>query len=443
VSIISSEKRRESKIILLLAVFLLLVLFFIMPPVLEGLFFIISGKASQVVSGLFNIAGGLSYFYAGQSASQIAMGSTITLYAYWSGNASLDYAWIATNETGAWENKSIYGSPVKMSGFSGWSNFTWDNPSFSGNAYWRICANTTQGNMNCTQIMNFNVIMPAPPIHPGVEGVSGGGPKAPGLAADFTVDKDFLKASVKQGETVVEHVKVNNTGGTTLSFNLSVDALGKSVMLSDYSFTLLPGESKSIAVAFIPRDDVLPDIYTGSLVVKAGNITKSVMLVMETKPRKSLFDIYVNLEKTSLEAVRGEEVEADILMYNFGEIKPTSITLYYSLRDFNGRDLFYNREAMSVEEQKLVKRSIKIPEDAELGFYQFYARVEYGNQTAASGGLIKVVEEKPEIPKAEYGVDYLAIMILLAAIIASITVLIWKIRKHRKERLPFRDQRDF
>ncbi|MEA3255725.1 MAG: hypothetical protein U9Q22_07830 [Candidatus Altiarchaeota archaeon] len=81
------------------------------------------------------------------------------LEANWTDNLELDYAWLATNETGSWENKSgIYNSPQALSGTQDWSNFTWTNLSFTqGQLGWRIYANDTSGNENLTPIMTLGV----------------------------------------------------------------------------------------------------------------------------------------------------------------------------------------------------------------------------------------------------------------------------------------------
>jgi len=388
---------------------------------LEGLF-IISGKASEIINSIFIInAVPPEYSSVSQSASVIESGNPIILSAYWSGNSQLDYAWLATNETGAWENNTgAYGSPMKMSGFSGWSNFTWNNPSFLGAVYWKICANESSGNMNCTPTMDFQVVegTPAPP---GVQG--GGGPVSP-KNASFAVDEEFLKISVKQGETVLAHLKINNTGETALDFFLTVENMNKSVMLSEDSFTLNPGESKTITVAFTAREDTAPEIYAGRLIINAGNITKAVMLIMAVKPRKSLFDLYVSLPEIPLVVIRGQEVEADILMYNFGEIRPVDVILYYSLRDFESRDIIFSHETIAVEEQKIAKRNIRIPEGLELGFYLFYAKIEYNNQTATSSGLINVVEKK-EI-KEPYISYWIAAGFAAVAIISLLMLVFWR-----------------
>ena len=80
------------------------------------------------------------------------------LHAYWIDNYQLGYAWLATNETGNWENKTGYSSPMQLSGIESWSNFTWLNNTFTpGNLYWRIYANDSFGNENVTDIKWIDV----------------------------------------------------------------------------------------------------------------------------------------------------------------------------------------------------------------------------------------------------------------------------------------------
>jgi|GEM_PF-5511487 len=66
---------------------------------------------------------------------------------------ALSHAILSTNESGAWANYTgQYGSPASLgtSNTWTWSNFTWENSSFSGDLYWQIWYNDTSGNWNRT-----------------------------------------------------------------------------------------------------------------------------------------------------------------------------------------------------------------------------------------------------------------------------------------------------
>lgn len=78
----------------------------------------------------------------------------------------LDYAILATNETGAWANKTTYGSPMDMEHVTvwTWSNFSWVNESMTIGSVvqWRIYYNDTSGNENVTGILDFEILPPSP-----------------------------------------------------------------------------------------------------------------------------------------------------------------------------------------------------------------------------------------------------------------------------------------
>ena len=91
-------------------------------------------------------------------------GGTAELYAQGWDGTGLDYAWLETNETGVFENKTgAYGSPMDLNDASRtwvWSNFTWSNPSIAPGeqVWWRIWYNDTSGNVNVTDYLNFTII---------------------------------------------------------------------------------------------------------------------------------------------------------------------------------------------------------------------------------------------------------------------------------------------
>jgi hypothetical protein len=100
------------------------------------------------------------WFNQSQNASLINQGDAVKLSAYWTDDVALNTAILATNETGAWANKTAnYSSPMLISGTGNWSNFTWNNASVASGTLvgWRIYANDTSGNWNVTGILAFNV----------------------------------------------------------------------------------------------------------------------------------------------------------------------------------------------------------------------------------------------------------------------------------------------
>jgi hypothetical protein len=96
------------------------------------------------------------------NTTSIYTGEPVLIYANWSDETNLDYAWLSTNETGVWFNYTdgTYGSPIdiNLTADETWSNFTWDNDTFvTGVVAWKIYANDSIGNENVTGETTFNV----------------------------------------------------------------------------------------------------------------------------------------------------------------------------------------------------------------------------------------------------------------------------------------------
>ncbi|MEM0242848.1 MAG: PQQ-binding-like beta-propeller repeat protein [Candidatus Aenigmatarchaeota archaeon] len=95
--------------------------------------------------------------FIGQNRSWIGVGESLLIFGKWNDNYDLDYAWLETNENGSWENVSYV--KLNLEDNLIWSNFTWRNPEVIAGSWisWRICANDTSNNINCSQIYSFFV----------------------------------------------------------------------------------------------------------------------------------------------------------------------------------------------------------------------------------------------------------------------------------------------
>ncbi|MBN2251837.1 MAG: hypothetical protein JW724_07175 [Candidatus Altiarchaeota archaeon] len=94
-----------------------------------------------------------------QNNTNVYKNDSTVLQANWSEDVGLNKSWLATNETGTWENKSgTYGSPAILYGTTYWSNYTWTKTTFTpGKFSWRIYANDTSGNVNETPVYTLIV----------------------------------------------------------------------------------------------------------------------------------------------------------------------------------------------------------------------------------------------------------------------------------------------
>jgi hypothetical protein len=260
---------------------------------------------------------------------------------------------------------------------------------------------------------------PEPGPGPGI----GGGV---GRVYNFTVDKDIIKVKLRQGETVLEYLEITNNGDDVLEFELEViNGVNDYITLSEREFVLEKGQSRMITVAFTLAENGHVDVYSGRIVIRAGPVERHVIAIMEVREREALFDIQVDLADVPLIAYPGDQVSGNIYMYNFGDLQPVDVELFYSLRDFDGNDLLFNHETMAIVQQKAVVRKIRIPDDIEPEYYLFYASLKYDNQTVTSSGLIRVLSHEMRVePIFDLTIIIIGIIIIIVAVVLQ--VFLWR-----------------
>ncbi len=146
-----------------------------------------------------------SYSDLAQSNSTLYQGDTNYLTAVWTDNVQLKTAKLETNETGVWENKTTYGSPLSLKGNYSLVNFSWSNSSVSAGTVigWRIWASDRSNNWAVTSTMNFTII---PKIY------------------NFTVTPSSDSFSVQNDTYIDRNYTLINTGNQPLSITCSDNA---------------------------------------------------------------------------------------------------------------------------------------------------------------------------------------------------------------------------
>lgn len=86
-------------------------------------------------------------------------GDLINLSVNWSDDWGLSLAWLSTNESGVWENKTGYSSFQNLSGVLNQSIFNWSNVSIipGESVYWKVYANDSLGNLNVSSEKGFEI----------------------------------------------------------------------------------------------------------------------------------------------------------------------------------------------------------------------------------------------------------------------------------------------
>ncbi|MEM5804282.1 MAG: right-handed parallel beta-helix repeat-containing protein [Candidatus Aenigmatarchaeota archaeon] len=163
--------------------------------------------------------------------------SNINLAVHWEDSTcNVSYVTLSTNETGAHENKSAYGSPLQAGWKSNWTNFSWWNESVKNRwINWFVWANDSAGNWNYSTNATF---LADPCTTESV--VTGGSPGGGGLGG--AEPYSCSKASLVYTFNGVPAGTYTNANYTKYCHDIRLDSFYKSVAGSA-KFTFRPLDS--------------------------------------------------------------------------------------------------------------------------------------------------------------------------------------------------------
>lgn len=396
----------------------------------EGFYFLIIAFSFLFISLSIleiNAIDFLSPFYNGLvgvgviSNAQIYINSPLnTTYSFNSGEDYTLYLNVSSNF-----NLSSWRYSLNGAGYVFFTPNTTFNAAESSNEL-VVFANDTGGNVFNKSVVFFVSVNPG-----SVTGApSGGGASS---LPKFELDKDLIKVSIKQGETERQKLVIKNTGNTVLKISIDLKNLGRFVVLSENDFYLKSGESKTIYLDFFAVEQQKPDVYTGNIIITAGNIEKIVNVIVEVKEKKPTFDIKTDISDNKF--VSGGEIEFDINIVNLGDLRNIDVLLYYSIMDFENTTLTFKEESLLIDKKLHIPGKIKLPYDIDYGNYIFYAKVSYGSIIATSSETFKVVskEEMPRISKFIKNKYFILLILVIILIIFAIIILEYKRRKIRNK----------
>jgi len=313
------------------------------------------------------------------------------------------------------------------------------SPNWFGQEF--VTFTATDGKLSETSnIVNLTVNMAT---YAGRGGGGGGGggeavrPKeeVPQFIPDFTVEPNFIRTSIKQGESQKNSIEIKNVGNTVLAVNLDIDHLQRFISLGEKSFSLNPKDSKSINIDISAKDFETPETYIGRIIVDGAGITRVVNVIIEVKARIPLLDIKTETIQKTIKP--DEEVTANLKLANFGDLENINVSLYYAIKDIDGNIISFKEENVTLAKELSIVRSLKLPKDYSCVDYVFYAKAKYGSISATSADIFKVECEKIEAaapPKITIEGRPLTI-ILFSLILGLLLALIFLAVEYRKIRI--------
>ena len=265
-------------------------------------------------------------------------------------------------------------------------------------------------------------------------GGGGGGSSKATVKEDFSLNKEKITVSLKQGETKREELIITNNVNKKLEIELDISKIEDFIKLSEESFYLNAGESKKIDIDFIAREDAVPDLYVGKIIIKGDNTEKEVLVVLEIESEGALFDVKIMIPQQFLTVFPGEDIVVNIKLFEVGDIgRRVDVEVGYNIVDSVGNFISIDEETIAVEGQTNYIKVFRIPEEIKEGDYNFYVKTNYeGKSASASRSFIVSRKEAKKIDFIRIiPLLYLVIIVVIILIIIYVIFRLYKVRKER------------
>ncbi len=352
-----------------------------------------------------------------------------------SGNDEIQIGCDGTLQSGFTCTKNTTLNKYKITGlsFSGigeagctesWSCTSWST--CSGGTQTRTCADSNHCGTESSKPSESQICGSVTPTTGSAtsSGGGGGGTTSGGaMGPSFSLDQEFIKIQLKKGSLLTKPIKVTNTGDTILDFTIDLQELKDVVTLSEQKFRLEKGKEKSIDLNVITGKGIAPGVYIGNILITTGDfLTRFIQTIIEIESEKVLFDISLDIPSAYKNINPGQEITVYPTLLNMGGLTDVNITIEYSIKDIEGKDILKEEENITMDTQTTFSRKFLLPKDIPNGEYILVAVVKYQDSVGTSSETFTVGEFKK-------GFTTWNIVLIVGIFLSFILITIWQRKK--------------
>lgn len=237
----------------------------------------------------------------------------------------------------------------------------------------------------------------------------------------FEIEPKEIKISLKQGDIITRKILIKNMEDKALKFELTSSSLEDFIKINETEFYVNAKKSKEIEVSFMVSEDTLPDLYIGKIVATAEGTQKEILTVIEVESQVSLFDVKMRIPDRYKYVFPGEEVLAQIELYNIGSNENVDVFIDYIIKDDQGNEIVKEHDTMAIKNSANFAKNIKLPEDLALGKYAFYVKITYDGKIASASSWFNIGKRSDEFYRKIY-----LLLIFLIVLVIILLIYIWK-----------------
>ena len=310
----------------------------------------------------------------------------------------------------------------------------------SGSHTLYLYANDSNGGItqrNVTFFVDTSYTINSPPIGVGGGGGSGGGSSSSSSSKSnldstgksqkkIIVNAENLDVVLKQGQTTKREITITNPTSSLLTINLDIEKISDKIKISESSFGLDEGKSITIILDYLAREDSIPDVYIGNLIIEdSGGNRKELLISLVIKSKDPLFDVNLEIPDKFLLIEGGEEAVGNIKLFEVEQVGRVDVEVEYSIINDKGEVIVSSRETMAVDKQANFIKSILTPKEIKKGPYFYVVKVFFKDQIAVSS-------QRFEVGTKKYRFIDIILYIILITLILIIIFMMYEIRKIKK-----------
>ena len=137
-------------------------------------------------------------------------------------------------------------------------------------------------------------------------------------------------------------------------------------------------------IDFIAREETIPNLYIGKLIVKSDKEKKEILVVIEIESKQSLFDVEVTIDNEHLEILSGTILPVEVNLFNLGATKRIDANVEIMIKNLKGEEIISKSRTIAVKTQMSYIENLQISKNIISGEYIVYVKVTYGGNIASA-----------------------------------------------------------
>ncbi len=323
-------------------------------------------------------------------------------------------------------NSGTTNRTLSRDGATNFYNFT--QTSISDSTYTaRFYCNDSANNINNTQNVAFTIDTSVPigggPAPTTAGGGGAGAPSKPALKRIFNLEYNMYDQTISLNQVEFDKLGITNNGEVADEYTIEVKTIDNIISFEEKKIKLAPGEAKNLEFKIVSSKE--PGIYTGKIIVSNGVSEREVLVTINVKTEKSLFDITLTIPESLKILLTGQNLISKIDLIQMGLKENIDVTLNYVIKDFEGQTYLSESETIAVLDQKSFEKEF-FTSELSPGQYVLGTELIHPDGVAVASTHFVVQEKGIKFGKREILLSLLILVLILISLIIFLSIRKYK-----------------